>query len=202
MKRKHTKIRSVTFFLAICVSVFSASFCLWLMAAEYQSARDTLDTYNRQFEAWQACQQTKPAYYKANTEAVAACIKSLNEARANFWVKLPKRKLAASFALVGLGSAIAGYLATWILLWGTGLCIYKLVTGLASCFRRKPKKTALSTAEGTETDSPDTRHASQDSNMGDESPADAGSGPFSPRDEWGPHPHATWQSHRQVKTDH
>jgi len=134
------KLRGVTFFLAICASVFSASFCVLLMAGEYQSARYKLDRYNLEFQGWQACQQTKPAYFKANAEAVTSCIKGLNEARGNFWVKLPKTQLAGLFLLAVLASAISGYLTTWLVVWFGCLSIYRFIRWLAFCFRRHSER--------------------------------------------------------------
>ncbi len=130
------KLRGVTFFLAISASLFSASFCVLLMAGEYQSARYRLDKYNEEFQGWEACQQTKPAYFKANAEAVSSCLKSLDEARGNFWVKLPKTQLAGLFLLAVLGSAAGGYLITWLVVWFGGLGIYRFLKWLALCFRR------------------------------------------------------------------
>lgn len=130
------KLRGVVFFLAICASVFSSSFCILLMAGEYHSARYSLDMHSREFQGWQAFKQTEPAYFKANAEAITSCVKALNEARDNFWVKIPKVQLAGLFLLAGVGSAIGGYSATWIVVWFGGLCIYRFVGWLGLCFRR------------------------------------------------------------------
>lgn len=135
MKNKD-KLRGTTFFLAVCASVFSASFCVLLMAEEYQSARYKLDRYNLEFQGWEACQQTKPAYFKDNAEAVSSCLKSLDQARSNFWVKIPKIQLAGLFVLAVLSSAIGGFLAAWLVIWFGGLCIYKFISWLWLCFRR------------------------------------------------------------------
>jgi len=137
MKQKG-RLRGITSFLAICASVFSASFCVLLMAGEYQSARYKLEMYNREFQGWQACQQTKPTYFKANAEAVNSCIKTLGEARDNFWVKLPKAQLAGLFVLAVLASATGGYVATWVVVWFGSLGIYRFIRWLALCFRGKP----------------------------------------------------------------
>jgi len=130
------KLRGVTFFLAICASGILASFCILLMAGEYQSASYRLEIHNREFQGWEACKQTKPAYFKDNAEAVTSCIKALNEARDNFWVKIPKVQLAGLFLLAGVGSAISGYLITWIVVWfgGSGIC--RFIRWLGRCFRR------------------------------------------------------------------
>jgi hypothetical protein len=143
MKRKRV-LHGTTFFLAICVSAFSLCFCFMLMAGEYYSARKKLDMHNRELQGWEACRQTKPAYVKENAEAVNLCLKSLDEAKGNFWVKLPKAQLVGLFVLGGLGSATGGYLATWAVVWFGGLGIYKCIRWLALSFRRKPKKQLIS----------------------------------------------------------
>jgi hypothetical protein len=132
----HGKLRSVTFFLAICASGISASFCILLMAGEHQSARYRLEIHSLEFQGWEACKQTKPAYFKDNAEAVTVCIKALNEARDNFWVKIPKVQLAGLFVLAGVGGAISGYLVTWIVVWFGGSGIYRFIRWLGLCFRR------------------------------------------------------------------
>ena len=130
------KLRGVTFFLAICASGILAPFCILLMAGEYQSAHDRLEIQSREFQGWEACKQTKPAYFKDNAEEVAACTKGLNEAKENFWVKTPKVQLAGLFLLVGVGSAISGYLITLIVVRFGGSGIYRFVRWLGRCFRR------------------------------------------------------------------
>lgn len=130
------KLRSITFFLAICASGILASFCILLMAGEYQSARYRLEIHSLEFQGWEACKQTKPAYFKDNAEAVATCIESLNEARDNFWVKIPKVQLAGLFLLAGVGGAISGYLVTWIVIWFVGRSIYRFIKWLRLCFHR------------------------------------------------------------------
>ncbi len=142
MKRKD-KLRGITFFLAISVGVFSSSFCVLLMAGEYQSARYELDRYNLEFQGWEACKQTKPAYFKDNAEAVSSCLKSLDQARSNFWVKIPKTQLAGLFVLAVLSSAIGGFLAAWLVIWFGGLCIYKFISWMGLCFRRHSERKKL-----------------------------------------------------------
>lgn len=139
MKRKRV-LHGTTFFLAICVSAFSLCFCFMLMAGEYYSARKKLDTHNRELQGWEACRQTKPAYVKENAEAVNLCLKNLDEAKANFWVKLPKAQLVGLFVLGGIGSATGGYLVTWVVVLFGGLGIYKSIRWLVLLFRRKPIK--------------------------------------------------------------
>ena len=142
MKRKD-KLRGITFFLAISVGVFSSSFCILLMAGEYHSARYRLDTHNREYEGWEACKQTEPAYFKDNAGAVSSCLKSLDQARSNFWVKIPKIQLAGLFALAGLSSAIVGFLAAWLVIWFGGLCIYKFISWMGLCLRRHSERKKL-----------------------------------------------------------
>ena len=132
MKRK-CGLRNVTLFLAICASVFSACFCILLMADDYFWARYKLDTHSKEFQGWEACRQTKPTYYEANAEAVNACLESLEEAKDNFWVKLPKAQFAGLLILAGLVSASGGYLVTWAVVWPIGFGIYKF-TGLFAFF--------------------------------------------------------------------
>jgi len=107
------------------------------MADDYFSARYKLDTHSQEFQGWEACRQTKPAYYEANAEAVNNCVESLEEAKDNFWVKLPKAQLIGLFVLAGLGSATGGFLATWAIVRFVGLGIYRFIRLLAFCFRGK-----------------------------------------------------------------
>jgi len=130
------KLHGITFFLAICTSGILACFCILLMAGEYQSARYRLKIHSREFQGWEACKQTKPAYFKDNVEEVTSCIEALNEARDNFWVKLPKAQLAGLFVLAALSSAAGGYLITWLVVWFGGLGIYRFLKWLGLCFRR------------------------------------------------------------------
>jgi len=131
MKRKYG-LRSVTLFLSICVSVCSACFCVLLMAGEYYPARNKMNIYNKEFQGWEACRQTKPTYFKANEEAVSSCLKNLEEAKDNFWVKLPKNKAIGLFVLAGLGSAIGGYLVVWSV-WFVCLGIYRFIRWMKRC---------------------------------------------------------------------
>ena len=126
MKRKR-KLRRVTSFLAICVSVVSACVCVLLISGEYHSAHFNLDTYDRELRGWQACRQTNPEYFKVNEQAVNSCLASINQARDNYWVKLPKTHLIGLFILAGLASAASGYLATWLVVWIVGMIIYKFI---------------------------------------------------------------------------
>lgn len=135
MKRKY-RLRNITLFLSICVSVFSACFCVLLMAGEYYTARNKLDIYTNEFQGWEACRQTEPTYFKANTEAVSSCLNNLEEAKDNFWVKLPKNKMTLLFVSAGLGSAIGGYLAIWSF-WFGGLGTYRFIRWIKLCFQSK-----------------------------------------------------------------
>jgi len=135
MKRKYG-LRKITLFLSICVSVFSACFCVLLMAGEYYTAQHKLDIYNKESQGWEACRQTEPKYFKANAEAVSSCLKNLEEAQSNFWVKLPKTKIIMLFVLAGLGSALGGYLAVWFV-WFGGTGVYRFIRWVKICWRGK-----------------------------------------------------------------
>lgn len=135
MKRKYG-LRSITLFLSICVSVFSACFCVLLMADEYYTARNKLDIYNNESQGWEACRKTEPTYFNANAEAVRSCQKNLEEAKNNFWVKLPKNKIIVLFASAGLGSAIGGYMAVWSVCFAC-LGIYRFIRWIKLCIQSK-----------------------------------------------------------------
>jgi hypothetical protein len=141
MKTK-SKLRGLRCFLATCASVACACVCVLLMANQYQTARFQLDTYEREYQGWEAFQKTNPAYFEDNTEAVKSCRKSLTEARNNSWVKLPKAQVAGLFIAAGLGSAAVGYLVTWIVLWLPGMALSRFVRWLALCMERKPQRRA------------------------------------------------------------
>ncbi|MFH1716164.1 MAG: hypothetical protein ABIF19_02335 [Planctomycetota bacterium] len=138
MKRK-CRLRGVAFFLAICASVISACICVLLMAGEYHSARFELGTYNHELQGWEACRQTQLTYFEANNEAVSLCVRNLEEARANFWVKLPRAQLIGLFIAGGLGSATGAYLATYGIVWFAGMVISRFAMAMAVCFRGTPK---------------------------------------------------------------
>ena len=135
MKRK-CGLRSITLFLSICVSVFSACFCVLLMAGEYYTARNKLDIYSKEYEGWEACRQTEPTYFKSNAEAVSSCLNNLEEAKINFWVKHPQNQIIMLFVLAGLGSAIGGYLAVWFV-WFGGTGIYRFIRWVKLCWQDK-----------------------------------------------------------------
>jgi len=139
MNRK-SKLRSVTSFLAICASVVSACICVLLISGEYHSAHFNLDTYDRELQGWQACRQTNPEYFKTNEQAVNSCLTSIDQARDNFWVKLPKAHLIGLFVLADLGSAASGYLVTWAILWLVGISIYKFIRLLAFSLKYSTNK--------------------------------------------------------------
>ena len=127
-KPQGNKLHGITSFLGICASVACACICVLLLSGDYHLAQFKMDTYSRELEGWEACRRTNIEYYKANEQAVNSCLINLDKARDNFWVKLPKAKLAALFVLATLMSASAGYLATWTIIWLVGFSIYKLIT--------------------------------------------------------------------------
>jgi hypothetical protein len=135
-----SKLRNVTSFLAICASVVSACVCVLLISGDYHSAHFNLDTYDRELQGWQACRQTNPEYFKANEQAVNSCLTGIDQARDNFWMKLPKAHLIGLFVLAGLGSAASGYLATWAIVWLVGISIYKFIRLLAFSLKRSTNK--------------------------------------------------------------
>lgn len=134
--------------MAICASVVAACVCVLLISGEYHSAHFKMDTYDRELQGWEACRQTNPDYFKANEQAVNSCLTSINEARDNFWVKLPKAQFAGLLVVAGLASASGGYLTTWAVVWLIGFVICKLVRLLTFPFRyntnrKAPKKRNL-----------------------------------------------------------
>lgn len=139
MKTK-SKLRGLTFFLATSASVACACVCVLLIAGEYNSARFNLDTQEREHQGWLAFQKTNPAYFEANKEAASSSASNLNQAKDNFWVKLPKTHLVGLFVAAGLGSAASAYLATWTIVWLIGTGLSRFARWLSLCFQRKPKK--------------------------------------------------------------
>jgi hypothetical protein len=139
MKQK-SKLNGITSFLAICASVVSACVCVLLISGDYHAAHFKMDTYNRELRGWEACRQTNPAYFKANEQAVNSCLASINEARKNFWVKIPKTQWAGILILAGLASACTGYFATWLVICLVGFIMYKLVRLLTFPLKRKTNR--------------------------------------------------------------
>ena len=135
MKRKYG-LRKITLFLSICVSVFSACFCVLLMAGEYYTARHKLDIYSKESQGWEACRQTEPTYFKSNADAVSSCLNNLEEAKSNFWVTHPKNQIIMLFVLAGLGSAISGYLFVWSV-WFVGTGFYGFIRWVKLCWQNK-----------------------------------------------------------------
>lgn len=131
--KKKKRVRKAVFSLAICAGIFSAWCCVLLMAGEYNSARRKLAVHEQEVQAWEACRQTKPSYFKDNSEAVNSCLNNLTEAKDNPWVSLPKEQLIGLFVLAASASAAVGSLATWIVLWIIVLSIYRFFRWLAFC---------------------------------------------------------------------
>jgi len=134
MKRK-SRLRGAILSLSICAGIFCAWCCVLLMAGEYSSARQKLDVHRLELQSWEACRQTKPSYFRSNSETVNSCLKNLSEAQDNFWVSLPKDQLIGLFILAALGSAVGGGLITWTVIWVGCLTIYRFFRLLALCFR-------------------------------------------------------------------
>ena len=153
MKTK-SGLRGLRFFLATCASVASACVCVLLIAGQYHTARFQLDTYEREYQGWEAFQKTNPAYFEANTEAVKSCQRSLKDARNNSWVKLPKTHVVGLFAAAGLGSAAVGYLVTWVVLWLPGMALSRIARWLVLCLERKPQRRASPPSRAPRTAAP------------------------------------------------
>lgn len=141
-KPQGNKFHGFTSFLGICASVACACICVLLLSGDYHLAQFKMDTYSRELEGWEACRRTNIDYYKANEQAVNSCLINLEQARNNFWVKLPKAKLAALFVLATLMSASAGYLVTWTIIWLVGFSIYKFIRFFAFFLKFDKKKQA------------------------------------------------------------
>lgn len=124
--------------MALCAGIFCAWCCVLLMAGEYNSARLKLSIYEHEMQEWEACRQTKPSYFRENSEAVSSCLKGFNEARDNPWLNLPKNQLVGFFVLAALASAFSGSLAVWIVVWIVVLSISRFVRLLKFCILRKP----------------------------------------------------------------
>lgn len=146
-----SKLRTVTSFLAICASVVAACICVLLISGDYHSAHFKKDTYDRELRGWEACRQTNPAYYKANEQAVNTCLMNLNEAKSNFWVKIPKTQWVGILILAVLASACAGYFATWLVICLLGFVMYKSLRLLTFPFKhkknRQPQKASCGAAK-------------------------------------------------------
>jgi hypothetical protein len=134
MKRK-SRLRKAIVSLAICTGIFCAWCCVLLMFGEYSSARQKLDVHRLELQTWEACRQTKPSYFRSNSERVNSCLKNLREAQDNPWVSLPKDQLVGLFVLAALGSAVGGGLVTWAVIWLGCLTIYRFFRLLALCFK-------------------------------------------------------------------
>jgi len=139
MKRK-SRLRGAILSLAVCAGIFCAWCCVLLMAGEYSSARQKLDVHRLEVQSWEACRQTKPSYFRSNSETVSSCLKNLSEAQDNFWVSLPKQQLIGLFVLGALGSAVGGGLVTWTVIWVGCLTIYRFFRLLALCLRYRPSR--------------------------------------------------------------
>ena len=147
MKQKtklNTTLRNVAFYLAICAGTIAACTCVLIIADKYHSAQSKFNAHVQEFQGWEACRLTKPDYFKANEEEANNSKKNLDEAKSNFWVELPKQELVGLFALGGVGSALAGYLAVWIVAVICYACVRTLIRGLALCIKGNRARGALS----------------------------------------------------------
>ena len=131
--RSKSRSREATLFLAIAAGIFCACYCILSMANNYYVARYNLDAYAQDAQGWDACRQTEPGYYRANTDAVNSCLKNLDTARENFWVNLSTVQLAGLFVLAGLGGAAGGYLSIWAIIWLGSSAIGKSLKWLGLC---------------------------------------------------------------------
>ena len=125
MKRK-SRFRKTASFLATCAGLTSACICVLIISGEWHSARSNYEIHHREVEGWEACRQANPEYYAASEQSVVSSRENLAQAQNNVWVRVSKVQLAGFLALGGLGSAVAGYLATWIvLMFGhTGISVF------------------------------------------------------------------------------
>jgi len=131
------RLRDITLWVAITVGIICACFCILTVADKYYSAHQKLDMYRQSLHGWEACRKTRPAFYRANAEAVNYCLKNLSEAQGNFWVNLPIGQLAGMYVLAGIGGAAGGYLATWAAVWFGVWAVRKLIRQLAARLKRK-----------------------------------------------------------------
>ena len=148
------RLREIRLLLAISVGVFCACSCVLSMANSYYLARFNLDSYTRDLQGWEACRQARPSYYRANTEAVDSCLKGLDAARDNFWVRLSSGQRAGLFILAGLGGTVGGYVTTWAVASLGGLAIGKLFRWLAFAVRRPASRHVEAQAPAAEDQGP------------------------------------------------
>ncbi|TKJ34316.1 MAG: hypothetical protein CEE38_18610 [Planctomycetes bacterium B3_Pla] len=150
MKRK-TKFRNVTFLLAICAGTIAACTCVLIIADKYHSAQSKFNAHLQESQGWEAFRRTKTDYFKAHEEEANNSKKNLEEAKSNFWVQRPKQELVGIFALVGVGSALAGYLAVWIVAMICYVCVRTLFRGLVFCIKGKGSRGKGSRGKGSRT---------------------------------------------------
>lgn len=127
LMKQNIRLRELAFFLAMCGGVFCACFCVLSVANDRHSALYRVDMHKSELRGWEACRETKPALFRENEGVVSRCAKSLAEAEGSFWVKLSPRQLVGLYVLGGLGGALGGYLAVWVV----GRCLGLAVCGLA-----------------------------------------------------------------------
>jgi hypothetical protein len=127
--------RKLTPFLAIVVAAVCAFHCVLSVADKYHRAQYRLSLYTQELQGWDACRVTRPAFFRANTEAVNDCLRKLTSAQEDFWMSLPKGQLAGLYLLAGLAGAAGGCLATWAVVRFAGLAVGKFTRLSVHVFR-------------------------------------------------------------------
>lgn len=121
--------QKTTLFLAMAVGVFCACYCVLSVAERHYWAKNKLDHCKQELQGWEACRVSRPAFYRANAEAVSFCLESLTKAQEDPWADIPKIQLTGFYILAGLGGAIGGFLGTLAVLWLVAKTAYKPICG-------------------------------------------------------------------------
>jgi len=122
--------------LAILAGVVCACYFILSVADKYYSAQSALSMYKQDLQGWDACRVMKPAFFKANAEAVSQCLSNLADAQDDFWVNLPKAQLVGLYISAALGGAAGGYLAVWTVVQLVTLAVHKFIGGIVHAFCR------------------------------------------------------------------
>jgi hypothetical protein len=123
MELSRCGFRKITPLLAMVIAAVCACHCVLSVADTYHRAQYKLSLYRQELQGWEACRVTKPAFFKANTEAVSECLRNLAIAKQDFWASLPTGQLAGLYVLAGLLGAVGGCLATWAVVRLTKLAV-------------------------------------------------------------------------------